>query len=67
MPLSLQELKVAGSFLRQARALCEGVRDLFRGHDTDLAARLGDIIGRLDDEAEQVGRIILATPGGEIH
>jgi hypothetical protein len=51
-------LKVAVSFLRQARALCEGVRDFFRGHDTDCAARLNEIATRLDDEREYIERAI---------
>jgi hypothetical protein len=58
MPLSLQELKIAASFLRQARALCEGVRDFFRGHDADAAARLGEIATRLDDETAKVEQVI---------
>jgi hypothetical protein len=66
MPLSLQELKVAASFLRQARALCEGVRDFFRGEDPDLAARVGEIATRIDDEEDFVGRLILARPGGDL-
>jgi hypothetical protein len=66
MPLSLQELKVAASFLRQARALCEGVRDFFRAEDADLAARVGEISNRLDNEADYVARLILARPGGDL-
>lgn len=65
MPLSLQELKVAASFLRQAKALCEGVRDFFRGQEPDATARLSDIVVRLDYERDFIDKLIMATPGGE--
>jgi hypothetical protein len=65
MPLTLQELRVCASFLRQARALCESVRDYFLGHDPDCAARIGEISRRIDDEGEYVARLIAkASPNG---
>jgi hypothetical protein len=65
MPISLQDLKTAAGVLRRAKALCESVRDLFRGHDTDAAARLGDICQRIDDERDYIGRLIVkASPSG---
>jgi hypothetical protein len=65
MPISLQDLKQAAGVLRRAKALCETVRDLFLGHDTDAAARLGEICQRIDDEHEYIGRLIVkASPGG---
>jgi hypothetical protein len=65
MPLTLQELRVCASFLRQARALCESVRDYFLGHDADCAARMGEISRHLDHEGEYVNRLIAkASPNG---
>jgi hypothetical protein len=41
---------------------------LFRGNDTDAAARLGDICQRIDDEHHYVNRLILATePKGDVN
>ena len=54
MPLTIPELRTAASFLRQARVLVESVKDFFRGHDADCAARLSDIARRLEDEKEFV-------------
>ncbi len=65
MPLTLQELRVAASSLRQAGALCEGARDFFRGQDADVTARLSDILRRLDYELDFIERLIMATPGGQ--
>jgi hypothetical protein len=62
MPLTIHELKTCLSFIKQARALCEGVRDFFMGHDADCAARLGDITLRLKDERDYVERLIAKTP-----
>jgi hypothetical protein len=65
MPISIQDLKQAAGVLRRAKALCESVRDLFRGHDTDAAARLGEICQRIEDEGEYIGRLIVkASPDG---
>jgi hypothetical protein len=65
MPISLQDLKTAAGVLRRAKALCETVRDLFRGNNTDAAARMGDICQRIDDEHEYIGRLIVkASPDG---
>lgn len=65
MPLTIHELKTCLSFIKQARALCEGVRDFFMGHDPDCAARLGEITLRLRDEREYVERLITkASPNG---
>jgi hypothetical protein len=65
MPISLQDLKTAAGVLRRAKALCETVRDLFRGHDTDAAARLGEICQRIEDEHDYNGRLIVkASPEG---
>jgi hypothetical protein len=65
MPISLKDLKQAASVLRRANALCETVRDLFLGTDTDAAARLGDICQRIDDEHDYIGRLIVkASPNG---
>ncbi|MGA7325775.1 MAG: hypothetical protein WBX25_15130 [Rhodomicrobium sp.] len=63
MPLTIQELKVAASFLRQAKALCEGVRDFFRGQDPDCAARLGEITNRIDGERGFIERLIEKNGG----
>jgi hypothetical protein len=66
MPISLQDLKQAAGVLRRAKSLCETVRDLFLGHDTDAAARVGDICQRIDDEHEYIGRLIVkASPSGD--
>jgi hypothetical protein len=64
MPLTIGELRAAASFLNQARVLIEGVKDMFRGRDTDTAARLGDIMTRLNDEREYVERLITKAPNG---
>jgi phosphate uptake regulator len=65
MPISLQDLKQAAGVLRRAKSLCETVRDLFLGHDTDAAARMGDICQRIDDEHEFIQRrIAKASPNG---
>jgi len=64
MPLTIPELRTAASFLRQTKTLVESVRDFFRGHDTDAAARLGDISLRLNDEREYVERLIAKAPNG---
>jgi hypothetical protein len=66
MPLSLQELKVAASFLRQARALFEGVRDFFLGHHADASTRIAEIATRLNDEREYVDRLIAKVPDGGV-
>ena len=58
MPLSIQELKVAASFLRQAKALCEGVRDFFLGHEADSAAQLSEIATPPDNEREHIDHLI---------
>jgi hypothetical protein len=65
MLLTVQELKVAASFLRQAKTLCESVRDLFFGtREADASARLDEIATRLDDEREFVERLIAKEPNG---
>jgi hypothetical protein len=65
MPLTIHELKTCLSFIKQARALCEGVRDFFLGHDADCAARLGDITLCLKHEGEYVQRLLTkASPNG---
>jgi hypothetical protein len=64
MPLTLPELKVSASFLRQARVLVESVKDYFRGHDADATARIGDISARLMDASEYVERLIGNAPNG---
>jgi hypothetical protein len=38
--------------------LVESVKDFFRGHDADCAARLSDIARRLEDEKEFVERML---------
>jgi hypothetical protein len=65
MPLSLAELRTAVSFLRQAKVLVEGVKDLFFGRDTDAAARMGDICQRIDDEHGYIGRLIAKASPNE--
>jgi hypothetical protein len=68
MPISLQDLTTAAGVLRRAKALCETVRDIFRGNDTDAAARMGDIVERIDAEHDYTNRLILATdPNGDAH
>jgi hypothetical protein len=62
MPLTIHELKTCASFIKQARALCEGVRDFFLGHDADCAARLGDITLCLKHEQEFIERLIANAP-----
>jgi hypothetical protein len=65
MQLTLQELKVAASFLRQAKTLCESVRDLFFGaRDVDASARMTEIATRLEDEREYAERLIGKAPNG---
>jgi hypothetical protein len=64
MPISLQDLKQASGVLRRAKALCESVRDLFLGNDTDAAARMGEICQRIDDEKEFVERLVAKAPDG---
>jgi hypothetical protein len=64
MPISIQDLKTAAGVLRRAKGLVETVRALFCGHDTDAAARLGDIVTRLDDEREYVERLITKPTNG---
>jgi hypothetical protein len=59
-----EELRGAASLLRQARELVESVRSLFRRQDADCAARLGDIMARLNDEREYVERLIGSDPNG---
>jgi hypothetical protein len=67
MLLTVQELKVAASFLRQAKTLCESVRDLFFGsREADASARLGEIATRLDDEREFVEHLIGKADGGAV-
>jgi hypothetical protein len=61
----MHELKTCASFIKQARALCEGVRDFFLGRDADCAARLGDITLRLKDEGEYVQRLINKANGSQ--
>jgi hypothetical protein len=61
MPISLQDLTTAAHGLRRARAHCETVRDIFRGNDTDAAARMGEICQRIDDEHDYCNRLILKT------
>jgi hypothetical protein len=58
MDLKLPELRAAGSFLRQARLLVNGVGSLFFSADKDAAARMRDIELRLSDEVEFVDRLI---------
>ena len=67
MILTPQELRVAASFLRQAKTLCESVRDLFLGHDADASARLAEITKRLDDERGYVEHIIADVQNGGGH
>jgi hypothetical protein len=43
MDLKLPELRAAGSFLRQARLLVNGVGSLFFTADKDAVARMRDI------------------------
>jgi hypothetical protein len=57
MDLKLPELRAAGSFLRQARLLVNGVGSLFFSADKDAAARMRDIELRLSDELEFVDRL----------
>jgi hypothetical protein len=64
MNLKPSELKTARSFLRQAALLVTGVRDLFRDHDSAIAARLADIGARLDAEEAHVERLLAASPNG---
>jgi hypothetical protein len=58
MDLKLPELRAAGSFLRQARLLVNGVASLFSGTDKEAAVRLNDIERRLGDEVDIVDRQI---------
>jgi hypothetical protein len=44
----------------------EGAKILFRRHDADCAARVGDIVQRIDDERDYINRLIIATdPEGD--
>jgi hypothetical protein len=58
MDIKLPELKAAGSFLRQARLLVNGVASLFSGSDKDASVRLHDIERRIGDEVDAVDRLI---------
>jgi hypothetical protein len=62
--LSVSELRVAGSFIRQARVLTDAVRDLFFiAREPDRAARLRDISARLEEEGAQVERLLAKEEG----
>ena len=67
MNLTLRELKASRTFLNQAHLLAAAVRSLFFGAgDGDTAARMNDIVTRLDGEIELVERLIAkATANGE--
>ena len=58
MSVTLPELRVSVSFLRQAKTLIEAVVDTFRGRDNAAAARLNEIVQRVKDEQEFVEREI---------
>jgi hypothetical protein len=59
MDLKLPELRAAGSFLRQARLLVNGVSSLFySAGEKDTAARMNDIEHRIGDEVDAVDRLL---------
>ena len=59
MNLTLRELKASKTFLSQAHILVAAVRSLFFGaNDGITAARLNEIVTRLDREIELVERLI---------
>ena len=61
MKLSISELTVAKSFLRQAHALVADVSAaFFSTGDGVTSARLNDIAGRLCDEIQYVERLMTA-------
>jgi chorismate mutase len=57
MNSTIQKLKVAAGFLRQAHALSEGVRDFF-GDDPEHAVRLNKIAAALADERAYVAQLV---------
>ncbi len=58
MCITLPELRVSVSFLRQAGTLIEAVCDTFRGRNGDTAARLKEIAQRVREEREGIERMI---------
>ncbi len=62
--LSMSELRVAGSFIRQAKVLTDAVRDLFFiSREPDRAASLRDISARLEEESAHVERMLARGEG----
>jgi hypothetical protein len=58
MTITLDQLRVARSFLKQASFLAAGVRGFFSADEQgDLVARLAEIEQRLNDEYEFLGRL----------
>jgi hypothetical protein len=64
MPLTIPELKIAASFLKQAKVLVESALDYFRGEDPMRHARLGEISTRLTIEGEAIDKLISKLPNG---
>jgi hypothetical protein len=62
--ITLPELRVAVSFLRQAGTLVEAVVDVFRGCDANTTARLNEIVQRVRDEREYIERLIEKPANG---
>jgi hypothetical protein len=66
MKLSISELTVAKSFLRQAHALVADVSAaFFNAGDGVTSARLNDICGRIGDEIQHVDRRTKAPKKGK--
>jgi hypothetical protein len=57
MTVTVQQLRVAKSFLRQAILLESGVRESFDDGERHLRARLAEIELRCADEAEYIDRL----------
>ena len=67
MPITLPELRVSVSFLRQSRTLIEAVVDTFRGRDGDIAARLNEAVQRVKDEEAVIEELIAKRVRGKGH
>ena len=66
MKLSVSELTVAKSFLRQAHALVADVSAAFFSADDGVtSARLNDITGRICDEIQNVDRLMTEAKKGK--
>ncbi len=66
MQLTVTELRASLSFLRQAKSLCESVRDLLHARDVEAAARLSEVVTRIDYEREFLERLNASAGNGAV-